>query len=58
MRNLPSLILPGLPQKLLQEDGIFGAGTEAAVTAFQSFARITTDGVVGPQTWGRLQGVK
>jgi len=32
-------------------DGIFGAGTEAAVRALQTWAGITVDGVVGDDTW-------
>jgi peptidoglycan hydrolase-like protein with peptidoglycan-binding domain len=32
-------------------DGTFGANTEASVRAFQSWAGIPVDGVVGQQTW-------
>lgn len=32
----------------------FDIGTEDAVRAFQRRNRLTADGVVGPQTWGRL----
>jgi peptidoglycan hydrolase-like protein with peptidoglycan-binding domain len=35
-------------------DGVFGAETEAAVSAFQKRERLTIDGVAGRQTLGRL----
>ncbi|MEV3990711.1 GH25 family lysozyme [Streptomyces sp. NPDC049837] len=35
-------------------DGAFGAGTEAAVKAFQKSAGLTADGVAGPLTWRAL----
>ena len=35
-------------------DGIFGAITRASVRAFQSSEHITSDGLVGPQTYERL----
>lgn len=38
----------------LAADGVFGPVTRAAVVAFQVSARITVDGVVGPQTWQAL----
>lgn len=43
-------------QRLLniQADGVFGAGTEAAVKAFQGKAGIVADGKVGPYTWDAL----
>jgi peptidoglycan hydrolase-like protein with peptidoglycan-binding domain len=37
-------------------DGIFGPKTKAAVLAFQRAQGITVDGIVGPQTWGKLKG--
>jgi len=38
--------------KSLVADGYFGPKLEAAVKAFQKSAGLTTDGVVGPKTWG------
>lgn len=38
----------------LAEDGIFGPQTRNAVIAFQRFAGLTPDGIVGPATWSAL----
>ena len=46
--------------KILQEyleigaDGIFGAGTEAAVKKWQTVNGLTSDGIVGPKTWAKM----
>ena len=37
-------------------DGSFGAATENAVRAYQRFAKLTVDGVVGRTTWNSLYG--
>ena len=37
-------------------DGRFGTSTEAAVRAYQRFAGLTVDGVVGRATWNSLYG--
>lgn len=38
----------------LTVDGVFGAGTEAAVRDFQTTNRCSVDGVAGNQTWSQL----
>lgn len=35
-------------------DGDFGPLTKAAVVAYQKKYRLTVDGIVGPQTWGKM----
>ncbi len=37
-------------------DGIFGSGTQSAVKSFQSAHRLSSDGIVGSNTWCRLVG--
>lgn len=39
---------------LLPDDGIFGAGTEAAVRQWQRSKGLVPDGIVGPKSWALL----
>lgn len=39
-------------------DGRFGRQTKAAVRAFQERSELVVDGVVGPQTWKRLNALE
>ena len=41
----------------LTVDGIFGPLTETAVKTFQGRNNIKVDGIVGPQTWGKLSNL-
>lgn len=50
--NIISEYYPGIPRPA--QDGIFGSGTQQAVTAFQQLMRLTPDGIVGPRTWDAL----
>lgn len=43
------------PSPNLVPDGDFGGKTEAAVRRFQTAAGLTSDGVMGPNTWGKLE---
>ena len=38
-------------------DGDFGTGTHNAVIKFQSAKKISADGIVGAQTWGKILGI-
>ena len=44
----------GIPSTAV--DGVFGSRTAAAVRAYQRFAGLTVDGVVGRTTWSSLYG--
>jgi peptidoglycan hydrolase-like protein with peptidoglycan-binding domain len=41
----------------LKQDGDFGEATEQAVKAYQQSQGLTADGVVGPETWAKLDHV-
>ncbi|MBR6530278.1 MAG: peptidoglycan-binding protein, partial [Clostridia bacterium] len=45
-------VLPTIPA--LSVDGVFGAGTEASVIAFQRIFGLVDDGIVGPKTWEEI----
>ncbi len=38
-------------------DGWFGPGTDAATKDFQTFHGLAPDGVIGPNTWKKLEGL-
>jgi peptidoglycan hydrolase-like protein with peptidoglycan-binding domain len=38
-------------------DGVFGAGTEAAVRRLQQDGGLTVDGIVGPDTWDAINAL-
>jgi peptidoglycan hydrolase-like protein with peptidoglycan-binding domain len=52
MLRVLSEYIPDVPS--VREDGIFGSETRNAVIAFQRFANLTPDGIVGPATWTAL----
>jgi peptidoglycan hydrolase-like protein with peptidoglycan-binding domain len=43
-------------QQVVVADGIFGPKTEEIVRAYQDLVGLTTDGIVGPETWSSLTG--
>ena len=50
--NVAAEYYPGIPAPT--QDGIFGSGTQQAVTAFQRVMQLNPDGIVGPMTWQAL----
>ncbi len=52
MLSVASKYIPSVPSVSI--DGVFGQGTQNAVIAFQRWAGLTADGIVGPSTWNAL----
>ena len=46
------------PIPTIVADGIFGAATKNAVTAFQRTFGLTPDGIIGKNTWNRIVAVR
>lgn len=54
--NRISSNFPSIP-KILALDGIFTEDTEAAVRRFQEVFHLTTDGIIGKNTWYTIQNI-
>ncbi len=52
MLSVVGEFVPSVP--VLTVDGVFGRNTRDAVIAFQNYAGLTADGIVGETTWGAL----
>lgn len=52
MLRVAAQYIPSVPSVAV--DGIFGQSTQNAVIAFQRWAGLTQDGIVGPDTWNAL----
>lgn len=55
-RLLKAMDYLGADAKPLTVDGIFGTNTDYAVRTFQKKAGITSDGIIGKDTWKKLTG--
>jgi len=49
--------LNGIRFGCLVVDGIFGVATEESVKKFQKYYGLTVDGIVGSQTWAKLETI-
>ena len=49
--------LNGIGFGSLAVDGIFGVATESAVKKFQKYYGLTANGIVGSQTWNKLESI-
>ncbi|MEM1171276.1 MAG: peptidoglycan-binding protein [Cyanobacteria bacterium P01_H01_bin.35] len=49
--------LNGIGFGSLVVDGIFGVATESAVNKFQKYYGLTANGIVGSQTWNKLESI-
>ncbi|MEG1686984.1 MAG: peptidoglycan-binding protein [Angelakisella sp.] len=58
MQDYLSTIAQRYPLPAPVPDGIFGAQTKAAVTAFQRSFGLTPDGIIGQKTWNRIVTVR
>lgn len=54
MLQVLSAVFPELPS--VNPDGIYGAHTKSAVSAFQRFARLPATGIADNDTWNQLAG--
>ena len=58
VRELQTLLKASGYYQTYNLDGVYGPGTEASVLDFQEETRrLKVDGIVGPATWGALDGV-
>ena len=56
-KNDPELVKQMQTKLRVEADGVFGAGTEAALREFQRQHGFVADGIVGPKTWAALDAV-
>lgn len=54
VRRVQALVYYIYGEKVTDANGVFGASTQSAVKAVQKAAKLTQDGIVGPNTWSVL----